>query len=189
MGKLPGKFRTGAEGIVESVRTELKLQNIVRLDPHSLAAHLDIPVISLTGLLALQLNVAGLGQAVEFLQCDDQSELSAATVFSGSERIIIFNEKHPPARQASDICHELAHGLLLHEPAAALDARGCREWNSILEDEAGYLGGALLIPGKAARWVAKCGLSVEAAADRFRCSTQMVEWRLSMSGARRLIRK
>lgn len=40
-------------------------------------------------------------------------------------------------------------------PAQAFDDIGCRLWNQDVEDEADYLGGALLIPGKAARYAAR----------------------------------
>jgi Zn-dependent peptidase ImmA (M78 family) len=102
--------------------------------------------------------------------------------------VIVFNEQHGSARQASDFCHELAHGLLLHTPTPAFSEHGCRSWNTEIEDEANYLGGALLIPGKGARWIAKCGLSTDAAAARFGCSVEMVTWRLNVSGARHLMK-
>jgi IrrE N-terminal-like domain len=96
-------------------------------------------------------------------------------------RTDFFNGEHIAARRASDITHELAHGLLLHRPVPALDDRGCRAWNTAIEYEASYLGGALLLPGKAARWVAKCGMSPEYAAERFGCSIEMVRWRCQVT--------
>jgi Zn-dependent peptidase ImmA (M78 family) len=102
--------------------------------------------------------------------------------------MIVYNGQHGAARTASDMTHEIAHGLLLHPPAPALDERGCRAWNTEIEDEASYLGGALLIPGTAARWVAKRSMTEEAIAARFGCSIEMVRWRLSASGARRFAR-
>jgi IrrE N-terminal-like domain len=96
-------------------------------------------------------------------------------------RTDFFNGEHIAARRASDITHELAHGLVLHRPVPALDDRGCRAWNTAIEYEASYLGGALLLPGKAARWVAKCGMSPEYAAERFGCSIEMVRWRCQVT--------
>jgi hypothetical protein len=186
------KFRPGftreAEAIAEEMRSELGIKNIDRLEPLRLAAHLDIVVLSLTTLAGLGLATPSLGWAIDTLRRHEQSALSAVTVFDGPKRLVVYNDEHCAARQASDIGHELAHGLLLHQPAPALDERGCRAWNTEVENEASYLGGALLIPGKAARWVAKCGMTPQIAAERFGCSIEMVRWRLSASGARRLIK-
>jgi hypothetical protein len=186
------KLRTGftaeAESISEDSRAELGIRNIDRLDPLQLAAKLEIPAMPLRQLAGLGTDLPGLNAAIDLLHGAEQDALSAVTVFAGPRRMILFNSEHTAARQASDITHELAHGLLLHRPAPALDDRGCRSWNTAIEDEASYLGGALLVPGKAARWAAKRGLSPEAAAARFGCSLEMMRWRLSMSGARRLIK-
>ena len=188
MPKLRPGFAGEAESIAEDSRAELGVRNIDRLDPLQLAARLDIPVLSLRQLADLDIEVPGLREAVDLLHGVEQSALSAVTVFAGAKRLILFNGEHIAARRASDITHELAHGLLLHRPAPALDHRGCRAWDTAIEYEASYLGGALLLPGKAARWVAKCGMSPEYAAERFGCSIEMVRWRLSVSGARRLIK-
>jgi IrrE N-terminal-like domain len=59
------------------------------------------------------------------------------------------------------------HGLLLHPPSPALDRRGCRVWNTDLEDEANSLAGALLIPAKAAWWIAKRQLPLVSAAKEY----------------------
>jgi hypothetical protein len=173
--------------MAEDVRQEMGIGNIARLNPSDLADHLDIPIWSLGVLAELSDPIPELRWAIEILHGPEESSLSAMTVFNGSERVILFNERHKAPRQASDLCHELAHGLLLHEPVPAFDERGCRAWNSEIEDEADYLGGALLLPGKGARWAAKSGLSPEGAAMRFGCSIEMVNWRLNASGARRLM--
>src|SRR5581483_1512737 len=74
---------------------------------------------------------------------------SAVTVFDGPRRAIYHNDTHSPGRQASNLAHELAHGLLLHPPTPALNDYGCREWDQEIEDEATWLGGALLITEQA----------------------------------------
>lgn len=188
MGKLRSGFTRDAESIAEGVRRELGLGNIVKLDPHALADHLDVPVLSLTQLSQVGTSVPGIDAAIDVLRGPEQSALSAVTVFAGTHRLIVYNDQHAPARQASDICHEIAHGLLLHTPSPALDDHGCRAWNTDVENEADYLGGALLMPGKGARWVAKCGMTPATAAARFGCSHEMVNWRINESGARRLMK-
>lgn len=188
MTNLRRGFTGEAEAIAEASREDLGIKNIDRLDPLRLAQKLEIPVVSLGGLPSLCGDAPGLREAIALLHGEEQSALSAVTVFAGTRRLIVYNGQHEAARVASDITHELAHGLLLHPPAPALDEHGCRSWNDAIEHEASYLGGALLIPGKAARWAAKRGMSIEAMASRFGCSTDMARWRLSASGARKLIK-
>jgi Zn-dependent peptidase ImmA (M78 family) len=170
------------------MRAELGIKNIERLDPFALAALLGIPVMSLTQLDALDLSIPDMHEAVEFLTTGKQSALSAMTVFAGTRRLIVYNDANPSPRQASDLSHELGHGLLLHQPVPALDERGCRAWDPDIENEASYLGGALLIPGKAARYIAKSGMTTDDAAARFVCSIEMVNWRLNETGARRMMK-
>jgi Zn-dependent peptidase ImmA (M78 family) len=124
---------------------------------------------------------------VAHLHRTERGALSAVTVFWGTARAIVNNDAHLPARQASNLTHELAHGLLLHPPAPALDQRGCRLWNQDIEDEADWLGGTLLIPGPAARAAARRHLTHEQVADKFGCSIEMARWRMNMTGALRML--
>ncbi len=56
------------------------------------------------------------------------------------------NDSHSGPRQNSNLTHELAHGLLHHEPTPALDGMtGCRNFNSTNEDGASWLAGELLV--------------------------------------------
>lgn len=187
MAKLPPRFASEAESTAEDVRAEMQIRNIDRLDPLALARHLDIPVMSLSALLAVAGHNEALKDAVHVLRGSESRALSAVTVFGDLGRLIVYNDSHDPARRASDLAHELAHGLLLHQPTVALGVGGCRAWDEDIESQASYLGGALLIPGKAARWSAKRGMSLQATAYRFSCSTDMVNWRWNQSGSRRLM--
>ena len=187
MTKLPTGFSKDAEAISEAMRAELGVRNIDRLDPRQLANHLEVPSVPLSELRHAKTGDDELAESIDLLTGREQGALSGITVFRGTERVVIYNDQHKPARQASDINHELAHGLLLHRPGVALDNRGCRAWDTRIEEEATFLAGALLVPGKAARWLAKRGMSVEEAATRFGCSVDMINWRLNQSGARRLM--
>ena len=77
---------------------------------------------------------------------------SAVPVFIGPSRTIFHNDAHSPARQNSNLAHELAPGLLHHPPTPALDDKGNRNWNLNIEGEAGYLSGALLVTEAARVW-------------------------------------
>ena len=100
-----------------------------------------------------------------------------------------------PARQTSDIAHELSHILLAHElteirEIAGITFRTCR---TDQEEEATSLGGTLLLPrpllmravgrGMSADQIAKCyGVTPDMA--RFQINTTGVIKQLSAGGAR-----
>ena len=177
MARLRRGFKTEAEALTKEVRAELGLAKLDRLDPRQLACHLDIPVIGLSDLLE------GLSGAQHFLSVEREA-FSALTVFRGNRRMIVHNDSHSPARQNSNLTHELAHGLLLHEPIPALDSvTGCRNWNDTNESEAAWLGGVLLVTDDMAMAVARGRLSREQAHERFGVSEDMLRWRLDVTGA------
>ena len=180
-------FKAEAERLAKSTRRELGLGVYDRLDPYRLADHLLVPVLSLRDLANLSAGDDDLLAAVRVLEGDEMSALSAVTVFCGSRRMIVHNAAHSPGRQANNLTHELSHGLLLHPPAPALDQGGCRNWNQDYEDQANCLAGALLIPDKAAWWIAKRQISFEEAAAEYGCSADVVRWRVNITGAGKLL--
>lgn len=180
-------FAREAEEIAEGVREELNLSNLVALEPFSLLQFLGIPAISLMNLLQLSGDDSELAAAIDLLH--QESSLSAMTVFRGNSRMIVYSDAHTQGRRNSDLCHEAAHALLLHPPAPAFDANGCRSWNGDIEEQAQFLAGTLLIPGKGARYAAKAGWSHEYMAQRFGCSVDLARWRDNTSGGVRLRRR
>ncbi len=180
-------FKTEAEHIAAETRAGLGLSLHDRLDPLHLASYLNIPVWPLSRLAAAAPSIEGLHEAVAYLTKTDTGALSAVTVFCGTVRTIVHNDAHSPGRQASNITHETAHGLLLHPPSPILDRRGCRLWNADVEDEATWLGATLLIPGPAAWRASRRRLNIDEVADHFGCSTEMARWRLNVTGTRRLL--
>ncbi len=169
-------FKTEANETVVEVRTELGLTLYEALDPHALAAFLEIPIIGLSDFLAE-------APAVGHLLNIEPEVFSAVTVFAGSERIIVHNDAHARVRQASNLAHEACHGLLLHPPTPALDNTGCRHWNQNTEDEADWLCGALLVPEAAAMAIAMGSWTIEGAARHFGVSQKMIRYRLNSTGA------
>jgi Zn-dependent peptidase ImmA (M78 family) len=125
--------------------------------------------------------------AVATLHGAERQAVSAFTVIRGSMRQVVYNDAQDPGRTANNITHELCHGLLLHPPAPALDHRGCRIWNADHEDEATFQSGALLIPAKAAWWIAKQRQPLLDASLEYGCSQDLVRWRINITGARRLL--
>ncbi|PYS94651.1 MAG: hypothetical protein DMF64_00140 [Acidobacteria bacterium] len=170
-------FKSEANAIAREIRDEMGLSPVAPLDSRALAEHLAIPVYTLSSMDADASN------AVHHFSFINSTEFSAMTVFRGTRRAIVYNDSHTNGRQASDIAHELSHGILLHPPRPALDANGCRHWNDDVEDEAEWLGGALLISEEAALSIARRRLPLDQAATFYGVSQQMVRWRLGITGA------
>lgn len=177
-------FKADAERLALRVREELGIGTYRRLDPLRLADHLAIPVMSLSQLAARHAH-PDVQAAVTTLHGAERDAVSAYTVVDGTKRVVVFNDANDPARSANDVTHELSHGLLLHDPAPALNEHGCRVWNGELEEEANFQSGALLIPAKAAWNIAKRRQPLIEAAQEYGCSVEVVRMRINLSGARR----
>lgn len=176
-------FKTEANAIVREVRDELSLSLTSPLDVRRLAEHLDIPVVPLSGFRE------DAPHAVRLFLNGGQELFSGVAVFSGTNRMIVYNDAHVEGRQANDITHELAHGLLLHPPTAAVDGRGCRVLDSDIEAEANWLSGALLVPEEGALQIVRDGWSLDEAAEKYRVTPKMVRYRINMTGARKRVER
>lgn len=176
-------FKSEASALALEVRAELGLGHLDRLDPRQLAQHLDIPILGLSELAATL-------HGAQYFLSEDRSAFSAGTVFDGHRRMIVHNDCHSEARQNSNLAHELAHPLLFHEPAPALDlVTGCRNWNDNNEHEADWLGGELLVTANMALAVARGHLSQTEARERWGVSDAMLKWRLNASGATKRVQR
>jgi Zn-dependent peptidase ImmA (M78 family) len=171
-------FKKEANAIAVEIRQELSLRPTEPLKPLELAEHLAIPVIPLS---SFEREAPSMVRQFSFV---DRSAFSAITVFHGTKRIIVHNDRHSAGRQASNLAHELSHGLLLHPPRPALDGRGCRDWDHVEELEADWLAGTILVPDEAAIVIARQGLSVAQAAELYGVSEQMMTFRLNVTAAR-----
>lgn len=169
-------FKTEANNITSDIRSELGLGPFDSLDPWGLANCLGIPVLGLSDY------VIDAPHVKHFLSVE-QDVFSAVTVFRGRRRMIVHNDSHHPHRQKSNLCHELAHGLLQHPPTPALDNRGCRDWNQEVEDEAGWLAGTLLITEPMALAIAKKKYTHEEVTRLLGVSEDMIRFRLNATGA------
>ncbi len=162
-------FKAEARATANQVRAELGLKQIDCLDPHDLARHLCIPVVPLSQL-------ADCEEAAAYFANVEPRTFSAVTVFAGKHRTIVHNDAHLLGRQHSNISHELAHGLLGHTPTPALDDRGCRFWNQDLEDEASYMGAALLVTVQAALHVVRRDMTLRSASTLYGVSDALMTW-------------
>lgn len=170
-------FKSEANALARELRVELNLRPTDRLDSFQLAEHLAIQVVPLS---AFRSEASAM---VRHFSRVDRYAFSAITVFDGTTRIIVHNDSHSSGRQASNIAHELSHGLLLHPPRPALNGNGCRDWDQEQELEANWLAGALLIPDEAALLTVRRGLSLVEAAEVYGVSEPMMRFRLNVTAA------
>lgn len=171
-------FKAEANWLSSHVRDELGIPAHLPLCPWRLAEHLGFPVIDLTAYEASEPEMVRY-----FRSAKGQEDFSAITLFMGTTRFIIHNDAHSKKRQAANIAHELAHGLLLHPPKPAFDEAGSRHYDKNMEDEANWLGPALLVSDEAAMHIARLRLPMAAASDMYGASVQLVQMRLNVSGA------
>lgn len=173
-------FKTEANRWSRDLRGELGLRATDPLCPWKLCEFLDIPLTPLSHFqgrnphdVAYLHSVAG------------QKEFSAVTLTSGLRRIVIYNDAHDRKRQASDLAHEIAHALLHHPTHALLNAQGKRHYEREIEEEANWLGPALLISEEAALQAAR--MTLDDASDYFRATRDVVLMRINVSGARKRV--
>lgn len=167
-------FKTRANKIALGVREKVGLSPVDRFEPHVLCRYFDIDLIPMTSLSCDFSSLAG----------NDNHVFSAMLVSAGLKLAIVHNDTHHEFRQRSNICHELAHGLLGHK-TSVLVHDGQRVHNRQIEEEADFLAGALLMPNEAALYVLSSGLKSRAQSI-YGISKPMLDYRLRMSGAQKI---
>ncbi len=171
-------FKAEANWYAANLRKELDIAPHLPLCPWQLAEHLEFPIFPLSDYARMA------PEAVAYLRTvNGQKDFSAVTLAVGQERFIVHNDAHDEKRQAADISHELAHGLLLHPPMRILDPSGTRNYDKAMEAEANWLGPALLVSDEAAMHIAALGLTIAKASDMYGASEPLVRMRLNVTGA------
>jgi Zn-dependent peptidase ImmA (M78 family) len=176
-------FKNEANEYARELRVELGLALHAPLSPWALAAHLGIPVMRLSELARIE------PAAVRYLMRTAPDVFSAATLFFGYRRLIVYNDAHHPRRQAADLAHEISHGLLGHPPAPILDEFGCRQFNRTHEEEANWLGPALLISEEAALQIIEQRMTLTAAVSTYGVSRDLIMMRIGVTGAQRRVER
>ena len=176
-------FKSEANRIARQIRAELGLKYSDPLNPFELATYLNIKIIPISHFQEF------VPSAIDHFKSIGKSEFSAATIFLGSERLIIHNDAHSTGRQSSNIAHELSHGLLLHPKVAPLNGFGCRNWDKNIESEADWLAAALLISEEAALKLARDNIPLGTAAELYGVTEQMIRFRLNVTGSRQRVNK
>ncbi len=179
-------FKTWSENTAVTVRSSLNLKQFEPLSPTVLAKHLDVLVWNPGDVPGLSVDAAS------YLVSPEGDEWSAVTVRAASKDVVVLNPSHVPARQVSDLMHELAHIIRKHVPAQLLmmDEIGVafRSFNEVQESEANWLAGCLLLPRPALAYHAAGGWSRDRMCDHFKVSTELLRYRLNVTGVGRQYR-
>lgn len=175
-------FKAEANRWARDLRSELGLQPESPLCPWRMCGHLEIPVIELRFFQAFE------PDHVAYLYSEiGREEFSAVTFLLEDRRHIVHNDAHHRKRQASNLSHEIAHALLMHPVLRMIGEDGRRTYVKELEEEANWLGPALLISDEAAVFIAESKMSVTEASDYFGATRDVVQMRLNVSGVRKRV--
>lgn len=176
--KLRRGFKTEANAHARNMRQELGLCAHDPLCPWKLAIHLGYDIVKLSDYAACE------PHAVAYLQSQcGTAEFSAVTIALSGAPFIIHNDSHHPWRQSSNLAHEAAHGLLCHKPAPLVGNNGARHYNKEQEDEATWLGAALLISEEAAMYIVQIGSAYPNIQTKYGVSQDLLMMRLRVTGA------
>jgi Zn-dependent peptidase ImmA (M78 family) len=149
------------------------------LDPWAYAIHLKVNI--------LEFDKLGLPtKAVRQLTVVDGDSWSAMTLKSGDTFAIVINPSHALTRQRSDLMHELAHVELRHVPARVEVSESglllLSDYSDEQEQEADWLGAALLLPRDGLVRLRVGRKSTAEIATYYGVSEALCEWRLRMTG-------
>ena len=175
---LPDSFKASANRVAIGLRRQLGVACQAPINVHELAAHLGISIVPLS------VFKEWCAEQVTQLTKRNGGGFSASLIsFGDGRRMVIVNDEHSPARQNSDIAHEIGHTLLAHPLEVLSSTIRCRDYDPDLEEEASYLAGCLLVPNQAAWSIVETGMAMELAQTTYGVSRQMLDWRLNISGA------
>ena len=119
---------------------------------------------------------------LEAIKLLNNSDDWSAGIISLNPLWIVYNSRHTPARQQSDLMHEFAHVILKHEMVKYNPQTGLPQHLQEYEDEAVYLGGCLQIPRRGLLWAKQKQMTVSQVALHFNASEDMVKFRSNVNG-------
>lgn len=174
-------FKSWAERTSGNIRRELDLSPHDPLDVFKLAEFLEVMACTPRDFPGLSSDV--LNQLLDH----DPWGWSAATLTRHDGKVLlIFNPRKSRGRMASDIAHELAHIILEHKPSTIIFSHdgsfAMRTYDQKQEDEANWLAWSLLLPREALLRTRRNALSVEQTAEMYGVTTQLVNYRMRMTG-------
>jgi len=172
-------FKAESERLSEAARASLGLGALEKLDPWAYAESLGAYILA-----ADELDLPP-QHAAQLLERDPDS-WSGMTLAEDGLLLIVLNSAQSKRRQASTLMHELAHSILDHTPASVqVSPAGLvllSDFSDEQEEEADWLGGALLLPQAALYHHRSAGKSVTDIARHFGVSDDLCHWRCRMTG-------
>lgn len=173
-------FKSQCERRSAEIRKSLGLRADDALHSSELAAQMGVTLWN-------ERSVQGLPDGdLRQLTLVDGESWSAFTLRIGIHHLVLYNSAQSPPRINSVVMHELAHISLGHElHSASLTDDGHlvpSNYNQDQEDEADWLGGTLLLPRPALIRIRREALGDLAAMEKFQASSEMLKWRLRMTG-------
>lgn len=172
-------FKAESERLSEAARASLSLGPLDKLDPWVYADSLGAYVVG-----ADELDLAP-QHAAQLLERDPDS-WSGMTLAEDDLLLVVLNSAQSRRRQASTLMHELAHSILDHAPASVqVSPAGLvllSDYSDEQEEEADWLGGALLLPTAALLHHRSRGMSITDIARHFGVSDDLCHWRCRMTG-------
>ena len=183
MVKFRHGFKARANDIALGLRKQAGLAQTAPLDPRDVFQRLSVQIVPLSEFRSVCPSPAQ-------VLLSHSGGFSAMLLPVGQgKRIVIHNDSHSSRRQVSNMAHELAHVLLAHPTELVCMGDLGRRADSLVEDEAAYLGGCILVPNEAAYRIAFSGLDARTAADCYGVSEEMITYRLRISGALKRARR
>ncbi len=179
-------FKSNSEKSALTVRSDFKLTPFEKIN---LRTYLGKQGIVVWG----PADIPGVSQEhVDQLTVHDPDSWSGITVREGDAIAIIVNPTHPKTRQLNTLAHEWAHIHLRHKPNRVDHFENglllLSDYPAEIEDEANWLGGALLAPRDGLLFHRKSGLEPAQVAEHYGISTELANWRLRMTGVERQLR-
>jgi Zn-dependent peptidase ImmA (M78 family) len=183
--KLKRGFAAHAERTAELLRSQLGLQAHDPLCAFRLCEHLRIEIfvseqvheLSTENLTILNHSKAGWSAATFAFQASH-----------GPSHLIIHNKTHSPARQQSNIMHELGHILCEHGISALDVDMGfpalMRHYPEEQELEAECMGATLQLPRPALLRALESGWDKQAIVQHYQASASMVQLRINKTGVK-----
>lgn len=179
-------FKAQSERSAASARAALGLRPDAPLDPRLYATHLNVTVLDFSTLALTK-------QAQRQLTVNDPDSWSAMTIQVNGKFAIVINPVHAPTRQRSDLMHELAHIELRHTPARVEVSQSglllLSDYSDDQEQEADWLGAALLVPRDALVKLRVARKTPAEIAAHFGVSESLCQWRIHMTGVDTQLRR
>jgi Zn-dependent peptidase ImmA (M78 family) len=173
-------FKTRCENISLQLRRELGFLKTDPLPYEKLAENLSVLLLKPGDIIGVS------PKSVQLLLGRAKNSWSAVTISFDGFEVVIYNSSHSRYRQSNNIMHELSHILLRHEPSKIIVSPNVgyvlRDYNEVMESEASWLAGCLLLPREALLHIKRIGISTRDAQRIYEVSGDLLQYRFNITG-------